>query len=369
MKDMRFGGKQLFWLMSVMQAGMTILLTINPTLHVVKQDAWISTFIAGIIGVWIAFVCSRLSLRFPKETFVEYVVAIAGKWAGNALIGLYLLYWYSLLAIILRQYADFVLGTILPHTPLLIPIIAMLLVAMYVTHTGIEVIARCSELFGPFILLGILIPLIMAMKDMKLIELLPMYVDSGIGKLLTGALPTTTFLGDCVMLVMLYAFVNKPGCGTKYAMLGVGAAAFLTCMSTFLIITVLGVGTGECLTYPFFHLVRYVTYFDFIQNLDSLVIAIWIVSVFLKVSLYYFISTYGTAQWLKIKRWRRMSWMIAPLALLTSLLPRNFVQSSVEFPQKLGMPFLLPFFMLGMPMVLLGIAKLRNKGQGVQRKN
>ncbi|MFC5647874.1 endospore germination permease [Paenibacillus solisilvae] len=362
MNKMRISGNQLFWLMSTMQVGMTILLTINPAIEIARQDAWISTAAAGIFGVFTAFVSSRLSNIFPHQTFVEYVERIIGRWLGKTVVFLYMLFWYSVLAIILRQYSELIVGTILPRTPLIVPILGMLLVAVYVTASGIEAIARCSEILGPFVLLAILIPLLLSIKDLDFTNILPIYVDSGWMTILKGSLPTSSFLGDSVLLMMVFAFVSHPKKGMKPAIWGVGTAAILTCAASFAIVSTLGHATSSSLTYPYFNLVRYLSYFDFVQNLDSLVIAIWIIGIFVKVSLYFFISTYGTAQWCGVHNWRKMMWVVAPLAVILALLPRDFIDSSVFFPQKIAIPFILPFHMLVMPLLLWGIAKFRSKG-------
>lgn len=366
---MRIGGKQLFCMMAVMQSGMNILLTINPSISAAKQDAWISVFLAGTMGVFMAFVHGRLSHRFPRQTFVEYVPRIVGKWLGQLIIVLYFLYWFVVLGMIVRQYTEFVLSTILPHTPLMVPLVSMILVGAYVTISGIEVIARVAEVFGPFILLGISIPLLMTISDVSLDNLLPIYADTGALKIMMGSLPTMTFVGDSVMMVMLYAFVADPRSGTKPVMIGVGVSALLTCLSTALVIAVLGQSQGAGITYPYFNLVRNTSYFDFIQNLDSLVIAIWIVSVFVKVSLYFFVCTYGTAQWFKVRRWRRMAWIVAPLVFAIALIPRDFVESSVLFPQRIAIPFALPIHSFGVPLLLWAVAKMRHAGQPNKRKN
>ncbi|MBM7566961.1 GerAB/ArcD/ProY family transporter [Paenibacillus sacheonensis] len=370
MKEMRIGGKQLFWLVAVMQAGMTILLTINPAVMAAGRDAWLSTAFASLLGVFSAFVHARVNRRFPGQTLVDFVPSIVGKWAGNAVIGLYFLFWYVVLGMILRQYTEFILSTILPRTPLLVPLVSMILVAAYVTVSGIEVLARCSELFGPFILLGILLPLILMVDDAKMNYALPIYSDSGLLVILKGSLPTMTFLGDCVLMWMVYGFVAEQRTGSKYVLLGVGMSGLLTCAATFLSIVVMGPEQSSNMTYPYFNLIRNTSYFDFVQNMDSLVIAIWIVSVFIKVSLYFFACTYGTAQWLKVRRWRRMAWFVAPAALGIALVPRDFIESSVLFPQKIATPYILPIHMFGLPLLLWAVAKMRRAGeQPVKRKN
>ncbi|MEC0232044.1 GerAB/ArcD/ProY family transporter [Paenibacillus alba] len=359
--DMRISGKQLFWMMLTMQMGMTILLTINPSIQAAKQDAWISTCCAALIGIGIAFVCSRLSLLYPRQTFDTYVKSLFGRLFGNVLIFIYFVFWYSVLAIILRQYAEFIIATILPRTPPLLPMMGILLVAIYVTYAGIEAIGKSSQILGPIALLGIIIPLLLSIKSIRINNILPIYVDSGPITILQGALPSSSFLGDCIMLLVLFRFLANPQTGVKPALLGVGLAGLLTSISTFLIISVFGHSVSSGHTYPYFNLVRYISYFDFFQNLDSIVIAIWIIGVFIKVSLYFFVCTYGTAQALGIRKWRKIMWFVAPTVLLLALIPRDFIDSSVFFPQKIAIPILLPLHMIALPLLMWAVAAFRNR--------
>lgn len=358
---MQIGGKQLFWMILTMQLGMTLLLTINPSIQTAKQDAWLSTICATGIGVGVAFVCSRLSLFHPGQTMIEFSKRLFGRYIGYMVIVLYFIYWYSVLAIILRQYAEFIVATILPKTPIIVPILGMLLVAIYVTLSGIEVIARCCEILGPITLLGIAIPLLLSLKNIHLNNILPMYVDTGAMTILKGALPTSTFLGDCILLLIIMGFISKPQTGVKPAILGVAAAGLLTSISTFLIVAVFGHIAASGQTYPYFNLIRYISYFDFFQNLDSFVIAIWIISVFTKVSLYFFVCTYGTAQSFGLIKWRRMMLFVAPIIVLLAMIPRDFIDSSVFFPQKIAIPYLLPIHGIILPLLMWGVAKLKYK--------
>ncbi|MDU0202983.1 GerAB/ArcD/ProY family transporter [Paenibacillus sp. MAH-36] len=358
---MQIGGKQLFWMILTMQLGMTILLTINPSIQTAKQDAWLSTVCATGIGAGVAYVCSRLSLYHPGQTIVEFSKRLFGRYIGYTVTVVYFIYWYSVLAIIIRQYAEFIVATILPKTPILVPMLGMLLVAIYVTFSGIEVIARCCEILGPLTLLGIAIPLLLSLKNVHINNILPFYVDTGAMTILKGALPTSTFLGDCILLLVIMGFLSKPQDGVKPAILGVAAAGLLTSISTFLILSVFGHIAPSGQTYPYFNLIRYISYFDFFQNLDSFVIAIWIISVFTKVSLYFFVCTYGTAQSFGLKKWRRMIWFVAPVIALLTLIPRDFIDSSVLFPQKIAIPYLLPLHGIILPLLMWGVAKLKYK--------
>ncbi len=359
MDKQRVSSNQLFWMISTMQVGMSILLTLNPAIGTAKQDVWIATSLSALFGTGIALICSRLSVLYPGEPLTSFVPKVAGRWLGHAAIFLLMLYWFTVLAIILRQYAEFIIGTILPRTPVYIPIIGMILLACYVVYSGIEVIGRCSEIFGPLVLAGIFIPMLLNLKQVQLSNLLPIYVDNGALEIMKGALPTAAFLSDNIMLLVLFCFLVNPKDGVKSAVLGTGVAGALTVFAAFECVSIFGYMTASGHIYPFFNLVRYVS-FGFLQNMDSLVVAIWIMGVFIKVSLYLFVCSFGVSEWFGIKRWRKSIFYVAPLMLLLSLLPRNFVESSVLYPKLVAIPFNLPVQSFFVPALLWLIAEIKH---------
>lgn len=186
MSKEKISGNQVFWLISTMQIGMTILLTINPTIAIAKQDAWISILLSTLFSTGLAYVLTRISLMYPGESLITYAPKILGKILGHIVILLYVVYWIIVLAIILRQYGDFMIGTILQLTPVIVPIIGMLIIAAYVSFAGIEVLARCSEVLGPLILLGIMVPLLLNISQIQVNNLLPVLADNSLSVLVQG---------------------------------------------------------------------------------------------------------------------------------------------------------------------------------------
>ncbi|MDT0121999.1 endospore germination permease [Paenibacillus sp. RRE4] len=356
----KISGNQVFWLISTMQIGMTILLTINPSIAVAKQDAWISILLSSMFSVGLAYVLTRISIMYPNESLISYAPKIMGKFLGHVIILIYVLYWFTVLGIILRQYGDFMIGTILQLTPVIIPIVGMLIVAAYVTYAGIEVLARCSEVLGPLILLGIMVPLLLNISQIQLDNLQPIIMDNTFTVLLKGALPTASFLGDNILLMMILPFVADPQKGVRGALLGSVVAGLFTLLSAMQCIAIFGYSTASRQTYPFLNLVRFIS-FGFLQNLDAIVVAIWIMGIFIKVSLYLFAASYGTAQWLGVKRWRSFIFIASPIAIILSMLPRNFVDSSILFPKLVAVPFNLPVVFILLPLLLWIVALIRNR--------
>lgn len=65
-----------------------------------------------------------------------------------------------------KEYADFVFVALFSSTPLWIVILIMLGAVVYVTYSGgLRSISRCSEIIGPISVVGIILIILLSMKD------------------------------------------------------------------------------------------------------------------------------------------------------------------------------------------------------------
>ncbi|MFC4776932.1 endospore germination permease [Paenibacillus sp. GCM10023252] len=358
---MSLSSRQIYWLMVSMQIVMLVLLTASPAAMLAKQDAWMSAIGASLIGGAVAYMATRLSLLHPEQSFIQYTRTLLGGWAGSALSLLYLLYWLVVFSVILRQFASFINATILPQTPIAFVMFMMALAVVYPTMLGITVIGRLSEVLGPIILLGVIVPILLATNKMSPQFMLPLYGDSGLNAVFKGALPGATFLGDCFVLIMLISIVSKKEQVMRHAIGGVltaGGGLVLTLVACTMIFGPTVIANEP---YPLLMLVRSISVGGIIENLDAIVAAIWIMSIYIKLSLYLFAASYGTMQWTGRGNWRLYVPIYASIAILIGLLPRNYVEISIVFPQKLAIPYILPIQMVGIPLLLLIVALVRRR--------
>jgi spore germination protein KB len=361
MNEMELSGRQIFWMMVSMQVIMTILLTTAPALQIAGPDAWMSAILASGVGAGIAYLCAQLNLMFPNQTLIEYSRHLLGKWLGGFVSVLYLLYDLLLLAVILKQFSLFITGTIMPRTPISVVAILMILCVLYPTLYGIAVLGRLCEISGPLILIGIVGPIFLVINQMEPDRILPILADSGLVAMMKGSLPIATFLGDCVMLVMLTAFVSDSKRIVKQAVGGVAVCGFFSVLLVMVSLFVFGSNVAAGYPYPLLMMVRTISLGGIIENLDAIVVTIWIMSIFTKLALYLFVAGYGTSQLFGIKKWKTMIWILALLVMITSFLPINYIEISVLFPQKIGTGILFPYIMVGVPLVMFIVAKLRGK--------
>ncbi|MBB6444411.1 GerAB/ArcD/ProY family transporter [Bacillus benzoevorans] len=358
---MKLSGLQIFWLMFTFETGNTILLTIGPAIKEANQDVWISYFIADILGTLIVYGATKTALLYPKHTLVQYSQIILGRLLGTVVILNYLVQWYSVLGNILRQFADLTITLLLPKTPSWTLFLSMLLLLIYLNFIGgIEGIGRCAEVFGPIIIFSVIMLIILSVKDFQILNLLPVFTDTGVHSIWKGTLTPLSFYGESVIMLMLVSFMDKPENALKSACLGMIFAAIIVSIIAFCVLLVFGQEISGILRQPTFDIASYISVLDFIQNLEIIAILVWILSVFIKLSVYFFLACYGTAQLFKLKDWRRMIWIAAILFfVLAQFYPSNAYTFS--FMNTYWIYYMLPINAVGIPLFLRMIAAIRKR--------
>jgi spore germination protein KB len=104
---------------------------------------------------------------------------------------------------------------------------------------------------------------------------------------------------------------------------------------------------------------RYISYADFLQHIEALIIAIWITGIFMKISLLHYIHVISVAQWLNLKDYRPL---VFPLSFLTVAYAFWVISNQSEIASLLGSTGNLYtlFSLILLPGILLLIASIRN---------
>jgi len=359
---MKISGRQLFWLIVSTEIGLAMLFTLSPAIVEAKQDTWISLLMSGIIALCVIYLAAKVSLLYPDQSFVQYSQTILGKWLGKIIIIPYFVMWYSVDGMILRSSSDFLYLALFDITPLSVLLITLLILAAYVIYTGgIEGIARCSEIVGPIIVLMVLGTYILSINHLDWHLLTPVYADSGLKSILKGALPTASFFGDTIIFTMVFCFLSDSHQVLPRAMRGSIVTSLFVLVGVAMTIMTFGPLLSSRMWFPFYSMSQFISVMGFLQNVDILVVIFWMFSVFTKLSLFLFVTTYGTAQWLNVKDWRKLIWIVVPIVFGISLLPRNIAQVMIDYPQKFWLPFVMPINVFGIPLLLWIVGTIRKK--------
>ncbi|WP_186445590.1 GerAB/ArcD/ProY family transporter [Paenibacillus cremeus] len=352
---------QLFWTLTTLEISMSIWLTVSPTIETSRQDAWISLAVAGVIGFVVTLIYVQVCQRNASQTLVEFAQTLLGKWVGKLIAVLYILMWFTVSADILRIFSLFIKQFLFHDTPIWVIAILMVAAMVYINYAGsIEAIARFSEMAGPLLLVGIIITFGLNVPNLRPSLLLPIYADSGAIAILKGSFVNASFLGESMMIMMLVPFITNSQKMLKPTLLAICVPSLIAVFTAIFVIMTFGTNVGSTLIFPYFSMVRFINYLEFIQNMDVWIMFIWIFGVFVKLAIYLFINSFGTAQLLGIKNWRAVIGFAAAVIFTMSLVPANII-GLLDYAKFVWIIYIFPIFIVGLPIILWLVSLLRGQ--------
>jgi spore germination protein KB len=340
--------------------GSAALLTPSILTSIVKQDAWISYLLSIIVDISLIFLWDALFKRYPNETMIQFSEHILGKWLGKMIGITYIGFFLYVSALVLRNIGDFISTNILVQTPIQFVHIIFMLTVVYGTYLGLEVITRSSEILLPWVIVIFLITALMLLKKIDLSELMPILPDGWLTPV-KGVYPRLGFpISELVVFLMIFPFVNRPNQIKKYFNLSMVFVALFGALIMVMTISVLGVDITARSTFAVFDLAKEIRVGDFFERVEVLVGGIWIMTIFIKLTICFYAANLATGQLFHLKSYRVT---ILPYGLLVCALSMLVYHNSAEAFAFITGPYPIYSMIYGVfiPACLLVIAKLRKK--------
>jgi spore germination protein KB len=351
---------------SALQSAMMMYLAIGPTIILntpaitykyAKQDMWISPIwaLSGLITVYVAL---RLHRLYPGQNIVQASERIVG-WFPGKLIGLIILFVYLyLLGIIIREYGEFLVGAFLHETPLIVVSGSMVLVTALTVRGGVEIVGRFAQLILPVFVALFLFILIPIIPDLRPSNMLPV-MAGGMMPSIAGAGVLQALLSEFITVSFFLPFVTDQEKAAKSTLISLFAVILTLVVSNLATLLLLGEMTGNY-TYPFLILARYISLAEFFTHLESLFMAIWVLGVFAKICVFFYVSVLGAAQWMNLSDYRPL---VFPLGFILTLFSFWVAPSLQELMHAIStsVTFSLLTVLMVIPAVLCCMAWLKKR--------
>lgn len=337
-----------------------LLLVPAITAKTAKQDLWLSPIWASLSGLIAVFIAYRLHKLYPNETIFEYSGRILGKIPGKILGAVFVFFYLHVTGIVVREYGEFISGTFLHQTPMVVIFGTMVLVSSFAVYGGLEVIGRCSEIIVPVVILLYLMIFIMLIKDFDTRNFLPL-LEHGLGPSIKGSVVPQSWFSEYFLVSFFLPYLTDKEKGMKWGMFSVLSVMFFLVLTNVMTLLLFGSLTAK-LTYPVMVAARYISIADFLAHLESIVMAIWVAGTFVKITVFYYALVLGTAQWLKLSDFRPIVFPIGFLLVLFGIWSSPNLQELSHFLSTSAAFYFLSI-QIGIPVFLLIIALVRKKWQ------
>ncbi len=317
------------------------------------RNMWVSPIFASFAGYLAVFLAVSLHNRYQGKTIIQISEAVSGKIVGK-MIGFVILYFYlDLTGTIARSYSEFIVTSFLLKTPQIVIISSMVLLCGFCIYGGVEVMARTGQLLFPVFVLPIIFSSLFLAPDFQFQNILPILEDGWIPAI-KGAISPTGWFAEFFIIGFLLPYLSDMKKGMKYGLFTVSGVMLSLVIVNLIVLFILGDATSNKI-YPLMNVGRYASLGGFFENMEAVIMAVWIAGAFVKISVFYYVTALGTAQWLNLSDYRPLVWPLGILIVQFSFwgMPSTMEIARYDFQT---FPYYSTFIQLLLPMLLLAIA-------------
>lgn len=324
-----------------------------------KQAAWLTPTIAIVMLILLCFVWQTLYKKYKDFSLMNIYSDITGSFIGKMLIIVHLLWMVLLTALYVRYFALRMVGSIYPNISMSIFMISILIVIAYTLRFGLTTLARLNEIVLPLLTGAFYILLVLMLPNIKFKFLTPIsYRD--ILPIFDGSIGTMGILAYFSALFIIGDRINNK---ERIKRAGIAVSLFLLVAWTAIIVVSLGTFSYSVVQrtqLPFLIAVKQISLFNTIEKIESIVIAFWVLSDFVLISLFTLFALQLLKSLFKLSDTKPL---ISIYLIFIYILSMFLANSSFEM-QKISDVFFIPInIALGfvLPVVVFLIGKLRKK--------
>lgn len=227
---------------------------------------------------------------------------------------------------------------------------------------GLEAIARSAELLLPLFVIIYVVLIVCLVPEIELSRLKPILGEDHLWMLRGTMLSTFYPFGEMIVFLMVFPYVKHQTHMKRDVLMAALMAGMTLTLIVFVSLTVLGTFFTQHNIYATYTLTQKINIGGFLQRIEALMAAAWVITTFIKSCIFFYAFTLGTAQLFKL---RTMRPLFVPTALLLfglSLL----VATDVTYYLSTIVPFWIDWnltYSLIFPLILLIFHIVRNRNK------
>lgn len=282
---------------------LSTVITIMTIIHTgtANQDIWIALILSAFYTIITNIPLIFLSTKFSDLTLIGYMEKIFGKIIGKIIGILYGVLFIRIVVFFFYIAIQMIRMAFMTELSPVVIIFVIMIVCIYAASSGLEVLARTVEVFGPIIIGSIIIFVLLGYNNIDFSILLPVYKDSTFLGVNRGALQISLVFTDLYILSM-----NMPQLENKKDIYIISIRSTIYSLVIILMMLVvtqtsLGIEQAKHSNYPFLTYVRMVRTYSIFERIESAFLVTWTVTIMTKISAYIYISGYAFKEIFKKK--------------------------------------------------------------------
>jgi len=316
------------------------------------KDTWIVVILGILVSLPMVMVYSRIINIFPKKDFFQILEHIFGRVLGKIISLMYIWFAIHLGALVLRNFGEYIITVSLVETPMIIPIIFLLVLCVYVIKNGIEVLGRWGELALIIIISFIVLTVLTLLPEMEIDNLKPV-LNKGAQPIIMGVFSIFAFpFAETVLFCIILTNLSKRKSSYRIYFWGLAIGGLTILVVVLRNILVLGETSYITTYFPSHKAVGRTDILDFIQRLEIIISINLLGGGLVKVSVCLFGASKGLASLFGYKDYRALVIPIALIMLNLSYLIYDSIMEMFQWAFKVW-PYYAFIFQGVLPIIIL----------------
>ncbi|MHB1391682.1 MAG: GerAB/ArcD/ProY family transporter [Clostridia bacterium] len=331
------------------------------------QAGWISPIVCIVPFIALILIIASILNKYEGQSMSEVITSTMGKYLGKLVLVIYLLWTVLLTALYMRYYVERLTSSIYPNINNNVLVILTLIPIAYMLRSGFTVIARMSEILLPFIGAMLVMLSIFLLPRIRIDNILPIYFNDVV-PIVKASLSSTAILG---FLFLLFFLSDKVVNMKSFKIFGY-IATYVNISSLMLVIFitngVLGSSVAQRAPMPVLTAVKQVSILDTIENIESIIVAIWIFADFTLISTFFVVTLNLIKSIFKLSNTKPLINIFAVLIYFLSMGISSNKFELEKFFDTLFMPLSLSLG-YGFPIILFILSKLKKGNKNSVKEN
>ncbi len=339
MNKEQINDKEAICLLTVFIVGSTLIIGIGGE---VNNDKWITGIIGLFLAMPIVLIYARLQSIFQGQDIFDILKVLFGRIGGRIISLIYVWYALHLGSLVTRNFGEFVNVVALPETPMLVPMLAIGMLAVYAVKLGIEVLGRLCSYMLPNLLIILVTVLLLGIPEMKFHHLKPI-LASGFAPLLKSGFTSFSFpFAETVLFLGVFFTLKTKKSPYKVYFSGLIFAGTIILITTIRNVLLLG-ELGSSLYFPTHVAVGRITVGVFLQRIEVAVAFVFAVASLIKISISLFVAVKGLSKIFNLNDYRSVVIQTGLLMILFAQILYDDIMSMTDWAMKIYPYYAFPF--------------------------
>lgn len=328
----------------------------------VGTDGWIVIIAAGIISIFLVAMINSVAVKYPGKSMVEFGRELVPSPIANIISLIYMIEFIIIGGVILKFFNEVMNIFLLSKTPFQVINITILLLAIYMVRSGIEAMGRFFMIATIILLIPIIVTGVSILPDINISNFYPVFYINKIELLKTIPQTISSYSGFQILFFITFFVKEDKKSLKKYEII-----SMIIVIITYLLIYLVTLGKYgasklEYQLWPVMSLMRSIQIPSaFLENIDALVMSVWMVSVFTSLSVALYGSSFIFSRFLKADEMKPFVIPIAVLIYFIGSLPENLAQKIAYSDRAVNMTSIITLLIV--PTLYFIISKIKEKKQ------